>query len=332
MAEGQEALEVPAELDTFDAAALLDKMVAEPEEKPKVERDPETGKFKSTKHKEPEVEETAEPEEVEEEEVPEGETKEEKEVRLLKVKLDGMEQELPETEVTAGYLRQKDYTQKTQALAEERKRFEAEERAAVKQEREYYASRIDALEEAIAALTSEQEPDWEALAKTETPEEFSRKFTAWKKGTAQREAVKAEQARVRELHEHETKRERAIRLGQEQEKLEAAIPDLKDPEKGKVLREDLRAYAKSVHQFSDDDIDNIEDHRALVILNKARLYDESQKKLPLVQAKVEKAIEAMKPSGAQPKPKAKQTDLLRTKLKSGGSVEDAAALLDTLMG
>lgn len=329
MAEGQEALEIPAELDTFDAAALLDKMVAEPEEKPKVERDPETGKFKSTKPKEPEVEET---EEVEEDEAPEGETKEEKEVRLLKVKLDGMEQELPETEVTAGYLRQKDYTQKTQALAEERKRFEAEERAAVKQEREYYASRIDALEEAIAALTSEQEPDWEAMAKTETPEEFSRKFTAWKKGTAQREAVKAEQARVRALHEQETLRERATRLGQEQEKLEAAIPDLKDPEKGKVLREDLRAYAKSVHQFTDDDIDNIEDHRALVILHKARLYDESQKKRPAVEAKVEKAIAGLKPTGAQPKPKAKQAELLHKKFKASGSVDDAAAAIDSLIG
>lgn len=136
---------------------------------------------------------------------------------------------------------------------------------------------------------------------------------------------------MRELHEQETSRERAARLTKELEALEAAIPEMKDPEKGKVLREDLTAYAKSLG-FSDDDIGNIEDHRALVILNESRLWRESQKRRPTVEAKVEKAIAGLKPAGAPAKPKAKETELLRTRLKSGGSVDDAAALLDKLMG
>jgi hypothetical protein len=91
------------------------------------------------------------------------------------------------------------------------------------------------------------------------------------------------------------------------------------------------AYAHSIG-FTDDELGGVEDHRALVILDKARRYDESLKRRPTVEAKVEKALSGMKPSGPAARPKAKVTESLRTKLRDGGSMDDAAALLDTLMG
>lgn len=329
--EGQ--VEIPSELDTHDAATLLDKITEEPEKKGPA-KDPATGKFVKQKPEEPKAEESEEAEAESEEpdvEEPEGETKEEKEIRLLKVKLDGMEQEVPEEEVVKGYLRQSDYTRKTQELSEARKRFEAEEVAAVREEREYYKQNVERLLSVLTELDPDREPDWTELSKTLPPEEFSQRFTAYKSRQQAKEKLQAEHARMRELHEQETSRERATRLAKELEALEAAIPEMKDPEKGKGLREDLTAYAKSLG-FSDDDIGNIEDHRALVILDKARRYDESLKRRPTVEAKVEKAIAGLKPAGAPAKPKAKETEMLRTKLKSGGSVDDAAALLDKLMG
>lgn len=327
--EGQE---IPSEMDTNDAAMLLDKITAEPEPKKGPAKDPATGKFVKQKPDEPKEEESEE--EAEEEEEPEEEpTEEEKaeEKRKLKVKLDGMEQEVEEEEVVKGYLRQSDYTRKTQELAEQRKRFEAEEVAALREEREYYKQNVERLMSVLSELDPDREPDWTSLAKDLPPEEFSQRFTAYKSRQDAKAKLQAEHARMRELEEQETSRERAARLAKEMEALEVAIPEMKDPEKGKVLREDLTAYAKSLG-FSDDDIGNIEDHRALVILNESRLWRESQKRRPTVEAKVEKAIAGLKPAGAPAKPKAKETDLLRTKLKSGGSVDDAAALLDKLMG
>lgn len=330
-------IEIPEAMDEHDAATLLDQMTAEPEPKKLPPKDPATGKFVKKEKAEEPAEEEGEAEEPEaeseepEDEAPEGETKEEKEIRLLKVKLDGMEQEVPEEEVVKGYQRQADYTKKTQELAEMRRRFEAEEVAAVREEREYYKQNVERLLSVLNELDPDREPDWVALSKDLPPEEFSQRYAAYKSRQQAKEKLNAEHARMRELHEQETSRERAARLAKELEALEAAIPEMKDPEKGKVLREDLTAYAKSLG-FSDDDIGNIEDHRALVILDKARRYDESLKRRPTVEAKVEKAIAGLKPAGAPAKPKAKEVESLRTKLKSGGSVDDAAALLDKLMG
>ena len=343
MAEGQDApqeqVEIPAEMDSHDAAGLLDKLAADPEPARRTPpKDPATGKFvKKSPDPEPDgddpdtdPEAEAEPD-AGEEEAPEAETAEEKAARLLKVKLDGMEQELPEEEVVKGYLRQSDYTRKTQELAEQRKRFEAEEVATVRQEREYYAERLQALADALETLAPSQEPDWAQLGKELTPEEFGQRFQAWQNGRSQKQRLESEYARVRDLQMQDEQRARAERLRVEQERLELAIPELKDPEKGKMLREDLVAYAHSIG-FTDDELGGVEDHRALVILDKARRYDESQKRRPTVEAKVEKALSGMKPSGSVPKPKAKVTETLRTKLRAGGSLDDAAALLDTLMG
>jgi hypothetical protein len=327
-----EAVEIPAELDAHDAAMLLDKITAEPEKKGPA-KDPATGKFVKATHPDegsenPEGDEETEPEV---EEAEEQETHEEKAVRLLKVKLDGMEQEVPEEEVVRGYQRQADYTKKTQELAETRKRFEAEEVTPLREQRRYYAENLQRLAEALEAIAPSQEPDWETEAKTLAPEDFSKRFTSWKANRDRVEKVQAEHARVLALHEQQEKREVAIRIQKERELLEAAIPELKDPVKGEVLREDLRAYANAIG-YSDDVLGLVEDHKAFVILNKARLYDESLKRRPTVEAKVEKALAGMKPSGSAPKPKAKVTEMLRTKFKSGGSVEDAASLLDSLMG
>lgn len=329
--EGQN--EIPSEMDTNDAAMLLDKITAEPEPKKGPAKDPATGKFVKQKPDEPKEEESEEEAEEPAEEVEEEPTEEEKaeEKRKLKVKLDGMEQDVDEEEVVKGYLRQSDYTRKTQELAEQRKRFEAEEVAALREEREYYKQNVERLMSVLTELDPDREPDWAAEADRLPPDEFSAKYKAYKSRQDAKAKLQAEHARMRELEEQETTRERATRLAKEMEALELAIPEMKDAEKGKVLREDLTAYAKSLG-FSDDDIGNIEDHRALVILNESRLWRESQKRRPTVEAKVEKAIAGLKPAGAPAKPKAKETDLLRTKLKSGGSVDDAAALLDKLMG
>ncbi len=57
---------------------------------------------------------------------------EDKDIREQFVTVDGFEQPIQVAELVNGYLRQADYTRKTQALAEERKQFEAESAAANK--------------------------------------------------------------------------------------------------------------------------------------------------------------------------------------------------------
>lgn len=334
------------ELDEFDAATRLDSLLApEPKAEPKVTRDPETGKFVSTKPKaEPDEEpgpyaddEPTDPTKAKDEK-PDAEDDKEADddepaappTRILKVKIDGIEQELPEDEVVKGYSRTADYTRKTQALAEERRKFEAEERAVVRQEREVYARNLQAVAEALESLTPSREPDWEAEAQRLSPEEFSRAFTQWKANTQRIERIREEQSRVLAKQQEDEQRDRAARVRAANERLAEKIPEWKDPEKGKVLKADLIDYARSIG-FTDDDLSGIEDDKPLLILHKARLWDESQKRRSKVEERVDRLVEAIKPTTATPQPKAKKADAMRQQLKASGSEEDAAKLLDTIM-
>lgn len=318
-------------MDEADAGAMLDTLFGSASEVPKEEATEEKaerprgpdGKFLPTKKEEDsEAEEQEEASEPEEEAPP---------PRLVKVKVDGMEVEVDEEELKKGYSRTSDYTKKTQALAEERRKFEAEERAAVRAERQAYAENLARVQEALEALTPSREPDWLEMQGQMTPEEFTKHYAEWKSNQSRLERVRAEQERVRSLQEEDNQRARATRLMQEKERLEEAVPDLKDPEKGKALRQDLMDYAKAIG-FTDDDLAAVEDHRPLVLLHKARLWDESQKRRPKVEEKVDRALESLKPTGSKPAPRQKVVDGLKTKFKDSGSLDDAAAYLNTIMG
>lgn len=76
---------------------------------------------KEDEDSEPEAKEEEQPESAEQEQ--DSEPKQEEEPRY-KVKVDGEEIEVTQDELLRGYMRQKDYTQKTQALAEQRRQFE----------------------------------------------------------------------------------------------------------------------------------------------------------------------------------------------------------------
>lgn len=289
------------------------------------------------------VEEEAEPE-VEEEGDEKAETKtedapdEEKEVEgeeeppkpvLHKVKVDGIEVEVDEAELKKGYSRNSDYTRKTQQLAEERKRFEAEELAPVQEERRYYAERVSQLEEAIRSLMPDTEPDWNDVRRNTTPEEFTAQFAQWRSQAQRVEKIRAEQARVEALQERDSQRQWQMTLAREAELLKAALPEMADAEKGKALKTDLIDYAKSMG-FTDDDLAQVTDHRVLVLLNNSRLYEQAKRNKPKIEDKIDRALDTIKPSGTKSKPRTSERERAFAQLQKSNSLDDAAALLNAL--
>lgn len=245
----------------------------------------------------------------------------------VKVKVDGIEQELPLDEVAKGYSRTADYTRKTQALAEERKRFEAEEREPVRQERAVYAERLAQLEEVVQSLMPDREPDWAALRNEMTPDQFTQAFADWRSQAQRMEKIRAERDRIAAVQEADNERGRQARLVSEFAKLQDALPDLKDPDKGKALTADLRAYANSLG-YPEQALDAVEDHQLIVMLNKARLWDQSQRNKPKLEEKVDRVLESVKPSNVKPKPKTSEVEQVSRRLKESGRVEDAAWLIN----
>ena len=249
--------------------------------------------------------------------------------RMLKVKVDGQEQEVAEEEVVKGYSRTADYTRKTQALAKERETVEAE-REHVALARQEYAEKLAAL--ATVVQMPGEEPEWDTLREQLTPEEFTQRFTEWRGGLQRMAKVRAEQERVRALQVEDVERALRRTLQAEDTKLKAALPDLADPEKGKQLKDDLIAYAKSsTYGFNDDDLATVTDHRLLVLLDKARRWDQSQKQRPKIEDKIDRALDALKPSATKSKSKTSDTERVQARLAQTGSVDDAALLISRML-
>ena len=241
---------------------------------------------------------------------------------LYTVKVNGEEQQVPASELIKGYQLNSDYTRKTQALADERREHQAEFDA-VKQERAYMAQLAQTLESRLREMAPPP-VDWERLRATD-PIEFAAQWAQHQMREQQVGSLRAEQERIAQIQAAEQQQSLAQLLGQESERLAEAVPDWKDPEKAKAERKALREYALS-QGFEPADIDGVYDHRVVVLMRKAQLYDQLQARKPQAQKKLQEAP-VLKPSAT---PGRKTTDVTRAKqrLAQTGRVEDAASVFE----
>lgn len=193
------------------------------------------------------------------------------------VKAAGEELQVPLSELLASYTRHADYTRKTKALAAERSALEtanreAESRAkALDGVRAEYQERLTQLAEALRE--SQGEPDWEALQAAD-PMEFATKFASWQVKQQRRQAVEAEQARVRAATAETQKAELAQLLERESRKLLEAIPAWKDTAKAQQDGQRILAYAESLGFTKQDLSPAQQDHRLVRLLHDAARYHE----------------------------------------------------------
>jgi hypothetical protein len=224
-------------------------------------------------------------------------------------------QEVSLSDLTAGYMRQSDYTKKTMELAEQRKTFEgqAQEVSQIKQQ----------LSEALEywAVPMEQEPNWAEIAQERTPQEVFALQQQWTERQKRKEqATQHHQA----LQAHERQRIQA----EETEKLFGVFPEWRDPA---VFQQAAKKVVEvgGNYGFTPEEMAGVVDHRMIRVLEDARKYREIQSVKPKVTKKVAKAAKKMKP-GSKPD-KAEQAKAARQKqldrLKETNSVDDAVSLL-----
>jgi len=268
-----------------------------------------------------ETEEDSEDVEGEEEETEEEEPVESKFV----VKVDGKELEVDKEELIRGYQREADYTRKTQKLAEERRLVESEFQQ-VLAEREQYAQVLGQLKQKVQEFEP-AEPDWNAL-EAQDPVEYARQWTHFQRRQQQMQAINQEEARVNALRKVEQQKHLHELLISERDKLIEKIPEWKNPEKAKVERDGVLEYGKQIG-FSDAELDQVTDSRAVIALYKAWKYDQLMSKKPELQSKIKKAPKLLSP-GSSGSVSSRNSDKARaqTRLAQSGSVKDAAALFD----
>jgi hypothetical protein len=245
-----------------------------------------------------------------------------------RAKVGGQEVEVELDELINGYQRSKDYTQKSQALAEQRKAIEAERGhlEQVKQERMAYAQKLQALDSFLSQQNRGE--DLEVLKETD-PIGYAVKVAEQSQREKQLAVVRGEQYRIAQQQQAEQAQNLQSHLKAESDKLASVIPELATP-KGDAIRKEIREYAKSVG-WSDQELSSVYDHRAVLTLYKAMKFEQLQKGKPETMKKVQQAPKMLKPGTSAPSTKSSQDKQVMQRLRQTGKVRDAAAAFERFL-
>lgn len=255
------------------------------------------------------------------------ESEEEEQPQVFTVKVDGKEVEVTLDELQKGYSRTQDYTRKTQQIAEVRKQAEAELQS-VRAEREQYAQLLSALEEQVQQA-AQPNIDWDRLYQ-EDPIEWVRQRELMRDRQEKQAAIQSEKQRLSELSQQEQMKQQQQLFQQEQEALMAAIPEWKDSKKAQAEKAMLVQFGQKVG-FSPDELKNVVDHRAVVLLRKAALYDQMISKRGQIKPVTNNGPKPAKPGAAGRV--SNNTEALRAqqRLAKTGRVDDAADAIFKLL-
>ena len=316
--------------------------ISEPEgETPETEEATPTEEEESTEETqdeslEEESEETEETESEEEEVEEESEdTDEEPEVEADDtIVFEGQEYKIDD--LVKGGLRQADYTRKTQALAEQRKGMEAAqqqytaESQAVQAERQQYINALSQIIQSSAqGLDQFARIDWEAL-KEEDHIEYLSKKDEYREAQEKVQQHQFAMQQAQQKQSAESENQYRIMIQQEHKALVDKHPDWADDSKRRELGSKLRDYAIA-EGYSEEEVSTLYDHRALLILDKARKYDALQssdirdKKVKNKPKVVRSGKGVQKSEEGKTKRKAKMK-----RLRNTGHVDDAASILEDM--
>lgn len=327
--------DTPQGTGIFEAAAQIEAILTGPtdNQEPETEealpaQDAETAEIETAEADQTEqADEDAasdEPEEEGDQAEEEAEGEEEQE-HIYTVKVDGTEIEVPASELVKGYQRQQDYTQKTMALAEERKALTQEFEQA-RTERVQYLQGLQALEQQLTALQP-QRPDFDRLY-AENPVEAARLEYEWRKYEDSMRTISAEKQKLSQLEEMAQAQQIAQMVEQNRERLlNERLPEWKDPNKAKRDRDAIRQTLVA-EGFTKDELDQLYDDRMVKIAWKAAQYDQMQAQRKAIKPTPQKGPAPMR-SGSQNFAPRTVTEVTRAKqrLAKTGSIQDAAAVI-----
>ena len=217
-------------------------------------------------------------------------------------------------EIKLGYLRQTDYTKKTQLVAEQRKA--AEEQTA------NYESTLSALLTAAGAdLTRFDNVDWEQAA-VQNPDQYKQAKAVFEQTQQTYNFIKSQ------ADEHQ-KRSQEQQQAMSRENAKESLTVLKStiPNWNNDLYYAIGEYAVDSLGVTREEFNDVHDHRMITALYKAMHFDQAKAKTQKkVQASAKKTLSGNKGEPADLGSKEKQRKA-RERLKKSGNVKDAAQAL-----
>ena len=291
--------------------ALLESELEQPEEQTESDQEEST----DSDNVDAEFEDVPEDEAVEDEEVedptedPEAEDSE----KELTFEVGG--ETLSAEELKLGYLRQSDYTQKTQSLAESRKAAEA-------QIEETTATMSALLSAAGADLSRFEGVDWERAA-VENPEQYKQAKASFEQTRSTYEFIKAQSDQYQEQQQQQADTAQKEAATESLTVLKTNIPNWSND-----LYYSIGEYAQKDLGVSSEEFNQVADHRIITALYKAMQFD--QAKTVAAKKKIKASPTKTLSGGKADATKATQSESSRKaseRLRKTGRVEDAAAVI-----
>ena len=244
-----------------------------------------------------------------------------------RVLVDGKEMQIPLDELLSGYQRGSSFTQKSQALADERNAFGGQ-RQALAQERQTYASVLQQLRQQMEAA-AQPNIDWDTLERQD-PVQWLKLKQMERDREGQIQAVQEEQGRMQQLLQGQQSEELEKRLSQERTMVLEKIPEWSDSDLQADEQRKLLEYGKTLG-FSDEELGQIYDHRALIALRDAWRYNKltNGEKVQAAKSKIGSAKAGNKETSQRVR--SRKQKAMRQKLRTTGKVDDAAALFGELL-
>lgn len=269
-----------------------------------------------------ETEQEAAPDDAEQSEDPAPDEQPEKDSpeAFLELEINGEKVSVSKDEAKAGYLRQADYTTKTQSLAVERQNVQAHLVQQFQQVQQM-SNEIGQLTNIDASLSQYQQVDWAALRETD-PLSYSTHLAEYNDLRNRRGEVVQGIGHKQQAMAQMQQQQFAQQTQEAQEHLAKVIPGF-----GKEHLSQMKEFGIK-HGFQPAELANVADKRMLEVLYKASQYDAMQakaqqavKKVAALPTKANKAAPASAPAAQL------NIDKQAKRVQQTGSVRDFAALL-----
>ena len=252
---------------------------------------------------------------------------EEDKAPIFTVRVDGKNVEVTLEELQKGYSREADYTRKTQQVSEERRAFAAEAEL-VRTERQQYSQLLGSLQAQLQQNAAPQ-IDMDRLY-NEDPIEWVRQKELARDSEKVHAAIQSEQQRLSHIQAQEQYQSMQAHLAQQQDAMLRAIPEWANPDKAKAEKTLLIEWGQKLG-FSSDELKNIFDHRAVVALRKAALYDQMMTKRGNIRPAVNNGPKPAKPGAAGRMDNTTDSRRSQQRLAKTGRVNDAASAIEHLL-
>jgi hypothetical protein len=248
----------------------------------------------------------------------------EAEPELYEVKVGDRVEKVSRDELLAGYQRQSDYSRHMNQLAEQRKAAEAAAQT-VAAERQHYAQQL----EQVATVLQAQLPPRPSQADYDAdPIGAVQAERRWQDSMGQLQHVLSERQRVEQQQQAQQQQMHQQMLAQARERLAEMVPEWTKPE---IAAKEKPAVANHLREigYSDEEIGQAADPRALVLARESMLYRQLMASKPQVQQRVAQAPKMVRPGTSGPAPDRTKAIVQKIKRSGGKDIDAVAALLMT---